>query len=195
MAQERVPPGQTVTGRFPVLHHGQVPSLRLEDWRLRLYGEVEEEVELDWEQLLALPTTRVTADIHCVTGWSKLDTEWEGVSTRQLLRLVQLTPQARYVMVHAPGGWSTNLSLDDFCKENVVLARSFDGAPITREHGWPVRLVVPHLYFWKSAKWVTALEFIWKDRPGFWEEAGYHLRGDPWTEQRYRDDRNWLLGR
>jgi len=184
----RIPPGQTVTGGFPVLHYGAVPAMGLGDWRLRLFGEVETEVELDWEQFSALPTIQVTADIHCVTGWSKLDTVWEGVSTTELLHHFRLTPKAGHVLVHAPGGWTANLPLDDFGATNVLLAHTYDGKPLTPEHGWPVRLVVPHLYFWKSAKWVIGLEFLTQGRPGFWERAGYHLRGDPWKEQRYRDE-------
>ncbi len=191
MTRKRVPPGQVLTQRFPVLHHGEVPVIELARWRLVISGEVERPEEMDWAAFSALPTRKVTTDIHCVTGWSKMDTTWEGVSTGEICGRVRPTRRARHVVVHAPGGWSTNLSLDDFTASGALLAYLYNGAPLTAEHGWPVRLVIPHLYFWKSAKWVTDLRFHTQDQPGFWESRGYHLRGDPWQEQRYRDDPGW----
>ncbi len=185
--RDRVPPGQRVTERFPVLHHGPVLHLDRDRWRLLLYGLVGREVELRWEDFRALERVTVRCDIHCVTRWSKLDTEWAGVSGKTVADLAKPKPEARYVLLGAPGGWNTNLPLEDLVAENVLFADTYDGREITDEHGGPVRLVVPHLYFWKSAKWVTTVEFIEHDRPGFWERAGYHMRGDPWREERHAE--------
>lgn len=184
----RVPPGQHVTKGFPVLHHGQVPSIDAAAWRLAVFGLVEKPVTLEYDALRALPHTLLTADIHCVTGWSKLDNTWEGVRTRDLMDLVRVKPAARFVMVHAARGFTTNLPLADFLQPDVLLAWGLGGAPLAPEHGWPLRLVVPHLFFWKSAKWVEGIELTTEDQPGFWEQAGYHMRGDPWQpKNRYRD--------
>lgn len=181
----RIPPGQRLVGRMPVLHYGSVPRVDLARWDFRLFGLVEEEVRWTYEQFRALPARSLTADIHCVTGWSMLDTRWEGVSTREVMRHVRLRPAARYVLVHAEHGFTTNLSLEVFLAEDNLFAWGYDGRDLAPEHGWPLRLVVPARYFWKSAKWVRGVEFLDHDVPGFWERAGYHNEGDPWLEQRY----------
>ncbi|MBC7251356.1 MAG: sulfite oxidase-like oxidoreductase [Anaerolineae bacterium] len=182
---ERIPPGQRVTEHFPVLHKGPIPKFNPATWNLRLFGLVEKEVVFTYEQFMALPTVRIVADIHCVTGWSKLDTVWEGVAFRELLNHVRPLPQARYVMVHCEYDYTTNLPLEVLMDEDVLLAYRYNDAPLTPEHGYPLRLVVPKRYFWKSAKWVRGLEFMAQDRPGFWEQYGYHNNGDPWKEERY----------
>ena len=181
----RVPPGQYLTEKFPVLHYGSVPKVDLSTWDFRVWGEVDNPFRLTWPEFGALPRTVLTADIHCVTRWSKLDTHWEGVSTRDLLSHVRLKPEARFVLVHAEQGFTANLALDDFLREENLFAWRYDGKELTPEHGGPLRLVVPSLYFWKSAKWVRGVELLAKDRPGFWEGYGYHNRGDPWKEERF----------
>ncbi|MBC7264737.1 MAG: sulfite oxidase-like oxidoreductase [Chloroflexi bacterium] len=181
----RIPPGQVLTEKFPVLHEGPVPRVNLTEWDFRVTGLVEEPLVLTYEQFTALPTRRIVVDIHCVTRWTKLDTVWEGVPSRELMRLIKPLPEARYIMVHAEHGYTTNLSLDDFLHEDVLFAWRYDDKPLAPEHGYPLRLVVPHLYFWKSAKWVRRLEFMAENRPGFWESRGYHIRGDPWREERF----------
>ena len=181
----RVPPGQRLTERFPVLHYGGVPTIESARWTLSLYGLVEKQVKLTFEEFVLLPHVQVFADLHCVTGWSKLDTLWGGISTSVLKDLVSIRPEARYAIVHGAGHFTTNLALDDFFQPDVLLALTYGGQPITADHGAPVRLVVPRLYFWKSAKWVTGVEFTVADRLGFWESRGYHRRGDPWKEERY----------
>ncbi len=183
--RDRLPPGQHLTRKWPVLHYGAIPEIDLTTWRLRLFGEVEEEVELTWDEFMALPQTTRTNDIHCVTGWSRLDNTWTGVAIPDLMQLVRLKPTATHVMVHAYGGYTTNMPLGEFLRDEVLLAHSHDGQPLTPEHGWPLRLVVPQLYFWKSAKWVRGIEFMAGDRPGFWERYGYHNHGDPWKEERF----------
>lgn len=186
--RSRLPPGQVLTQRFPVLHYGPVPRYEnLDNWDLRIFGAVEEEVRFTYEQLTSLPTTRIVVDIHCVTRWSKFDTVWEGIRFRDLLNYVRPLPGAEYVIVHAEYGFTTNLPLRRLLADNVLLAWKYDDRPLTPEHGWPLRLVVPDLYFWKSAKWVRGIEFSFEDRPGFWEQAGYHNEGDPWLEQRYAE--------
>jgi len=182
---ERIPPGQHVTDRFPVLHEGPVPSFDPATWDLRLFGLVEEEVVLTYEQITALPTVRIVADIHCVTGWSKLDTVWEGVALRELMHHLRPLPEARYVMIHAEYGFTANLPLEALVDDDVLLAYRYNDAPLSPEHGYPLRLVVPKRYFWKSVKWVRGLEFMAQDRPGFWEQRGYHNDGDPWKEERF----------
>ena len=184
-AKERVPPHQRVTSKLPTLTYGPVPRVDLARWRFEVDGLVEEPVSFTWEQFMALPQLTLVDDIHCVTGWSLLDSAWEGVSSAELLQRVRLKPEARYAMVQCYGNYTTNLSLADLLAENVLFAHKFAGQPLTPEHGWPLRLVVPHLYFWKSAKWVRGLTFMERDRAGFWESAGYHIRGDPWKEERY----------
>ena len=182
---DRLPPGQKVVGDWPVLTYGGTPIIDLAKWRLRLFGAVEQEVEFTWEQVLALPTTRVRCDIHCVTSWSRMDNEFEGVAFLELLKHVKPLPSARHVLAHCYGGYTTNIPLDDLRADGVLLAYKHDGKDLSPGHGWPLRLMVRHLYFWKSAKWVRGLEFLEKEQPGFWEMYGYHIRGDPWREERY----------
>ncbi|RLC59235.1 MAG: sulfite oxidase-like oxidoreductase [Chloroflexi bacterium] len=182
---ERLPDGQKVVENWPVLTHGGTQRTSTDDWRLRVFGLVEKELELDWQALTALPRTKVHTDIHCVTTWSKMDTNFEGVSIPELLKQVQVKPAAKAVIAHCYGGYSTNLLIDDFIRDENLLAYVYEGEPLAPDHGGPCRLFVPHLYFWKSAKWVRGLEFIAQDEPGFWERYGYHMRGDPWKEERY----------
>jgi DMSO/TMAO reductase YedYZ molybdopterin-dependent catalytic subunit len=181
----RVPPGQALTEKWPVLHYGGVPRVDLARWRFRIFGLVEAERELAWEEFAALPRTTLTTDFHCVTGWSRLENTWEGVATRTVLDLVTVKPEARYVMVHGMNNYTANLALDDFLRDDCVFAFTHDGQPLSADHGGPLRLVVPHLYAWKSAKWCTGVELMAEDRPGFWERGGYHMHGDPWREERY----------
>lgn len=183
----RIPPGQTLTTRFPVLTYGPTQHYPASEAQVRVFGLAGERT-FSWEELLALPQTTLTYDIHCVTHWSKLDTTWTGVRVTDLLLLLDLQPGATHVMVHSAGGYTTNLSLEDFARPENLLAHTFDGQPLEAEHGGPLRLVVPHLFFWKSAKWLSGLEFMDGDRPGFWERNGYHMRGDPFQAQRYDDD-------
>jgi DMSO/TMAO reductase YedYZ molybdopterin-dependent catalytic subunit len=181
----RIPPGQHGVTNFPVLHYGPVPQTDRNKWTLRLFGLVERERTLSYAELAVLPQVKVFSDIHCVTTWSQLNNLWRGVATGTLTDLVGLKNEAKYVVVHAAYGFTTNLSLADFLEKDVLLATDFNGRPLTSEHGAPVRLIVPRLYFWKSAKWVTGVEFTAEDRPGFWESNGYHNHGDPWREERY----------
>ena len=183
--KERVPPGQQLTEKWPALHHGSVPKINVSEWQFRIFGLVEKERRLSYKEFTALPMVKVYSDIHCVTGWSKLDNLWEGVSSSQIRELVRILPEAQFVMVHGVGGFSTNLSLEDFFQPDVLFAIKHNGEPLTEAHGFPLRLVVPRLYFWKSAKWVNGLEFMEKDKRGFWESGGYHNHGDPWKEERY----------
>lgn len=182
---ERVPPGQRATQEMPVLHYGPVQKVDVRKWRFTITGLVEKKVELTFEQFMALPMTKVDSDIHCVTGWSKLDNIWEGISTSEIKKIAKILPEAKFVMVHSAGGFTTNLSMEDFFQPDVLFALKRNGETIAPEHGYPVRLVVPRLYFWKSAKWVEGVEFMREDKPGFWESHGYHIRGDPWREERY----------
>jgi DMSO/TMAO reductase YedYZ molybdopterin-dependent catalytic subunit len=185
LKKDRVPPGQKLTDKWPVLHYGNVPKIKTEDWTLRIHGLVEKEKTLNFTEFTSLPSVEVFSDIHCVTTWSRLNNTWEGVSSGALKDLAGIKGEAEYVMVEGAGGFTTNLSLEDFFQPDVLFALKHDGKAITAEHGGPVRLVVPRLYFWKSAKWVTGLRFMAKDEPGFWERAGYHMHGDPWREERY----------
>ena len=182
---DRIPPGQKLTDKFPVLHHGSVVHFDIDKWKFSIFGLVDRPREMNYSEFDGLPKVKVLADIHCVTTWSKLNTLWEGPGTSVIKELVNIKPEARFVIVHAGGGFTTNLPLADFFEKDVLLATKYDGKPITPEHGFPVRLVVPRLYFWKSAKWVTGVEFVAADHPGFWESAGYHNHGDPWREERY----------
>lgn len=184
----RLPPGQALTRKFPVLHYGPIPVFDEATWTLRVFGEVAAEKQWTWAEFTRIPTVTVTVDIHCVTGWSKFDTTWEGPRFRDFLQLVEVTPAAQYVIVHAEHGFTTNLPLSALLEDDVLLAWKYAGQPLTPEHGYPLRLVVPQRYFWKSAKWVRGLEFSREDRPGFWEQAGYHNEGDPFKEQRARSD-------
>ncbi len=181
----RVPPGQRLTDKWPVLHHGKVPTIDVKNWTFKISGLVEPERALSYDEFIALPRVEVFSDIHCVTTWSKLNNLWEGISAAAIKDLVKIKPEAKYVIVYGAGGFSTNLTLDDFFQPDVLFALKHDGQPLTAEHGGPVRVVVPRLYFWKSAKWVTGVKFTAKDEPGFWESAGYHNHGDPWNEERY----------
>jgi len=183
---DRVPPGQYVTDDFPVLSAGPTPRTPLDDWDLTITGEVDGLRRWSWDEFRALPSEPVTVDIHCVTKWSKLDSEWEGVSLYTLLDGVDTT--AEYVVAFCDGGYTTNLPLEDLTEGKAWIAFAFDGEPLEPEHGGPARLLVPHLYFWKSAKWVRGLRLAATDEPGFWEQNGYHNYGDPWKEQRYWGD-------
>ena len=185
---QRLPPGQHLTKDWPVLDLGVVPPVSRERWRLDVYGAIENPVFWTFAEFTAQKQAQFTSDIHCVTTWSRYDNEWEGLATRELLAACQPREDARFVVLHSYDGYTTNLALDDFAAEDALLAHSWSGQPLTEEHGGPVRLVVPHLYFWKSAKWVQSIEFLTEDAPGFWEVRGYHNRGDPWAEQRYSAD-------
>jgi DMSO/TMAO reductase YedYZ molybdopterin-dependent catalytic subunit len=182
---DRLPPGQYLTEKWPVLHYGRVPRVDLAAWDFQIDGLVDRPVRLTYEQLKAMPRQQVQADVHCVTRWSLLDSSWEGVPITEVLKLVELKPEATHVMVRAEHGFTANLSLADFVRDENMLVDTRNGEPISPEHGWPLRLFVPHLYFWKSAKWVRGLQFMADDKPGFWEQYGYHMRGDPWQEERY----------
>jgi DMSO/TMAO reductase YedYZ molybdopterin-dependent catalytic subunit len=185
----RVPPGQYVVADFPVLSAGPTPRSPLAAWTFTLEDEQGRQLNRwSWEELLALPTTELTVDIHCVTKWSKLGTRWKGVSFDQLLRAASREPPTPYVMAFCDGGYTTNLPVADLRGDRAIIAYEYDGAPLHPEHGFPARLLVPHLYFWKSAKWVRGLRFMPANSPGFWETHGYHLHGDPWKEQRYDGD-------
>lgn len=181
----RLPPGQRLDSGWPVLHYGAIPQIDLTTWRFNVFGLVERQVELKWEEFMALPQTRIRRDIHCVTTWSKFDNVWEGVRFSDVVALANPLPEARAVMFHSYGGYTTNVPLEDLKGDDNLLAHSHDGKPLTPEHGWPLRGMIPELYFWKSAKWVRGIEFLPSDRPGFWEQYGYHMHGDPWTEERY----------
>ncbi len=185
LRQNRIPPGQQLTDKWPVLHIGGVPFFDIKSWKFSVFGLVNKRVEIDYNQFLALPEVKVHSDIHCVTRWSKLDNLWQGVSTSTIRELVDIDPKAGYAIIHASQGFTTNLSLDDFFQPDVLFAIEHDDEIITPEHGYPLRLIVPRLYLWKSAKWVTGVEFTAEDRLGFWETHGYHRRGDPWKEERY----------
>ncbi|MGE5233352.1 MAG: sulfite oxidase-like oxidoreductase [Acidobacteriota bacterium] len=181
----RIPPGQYVTNKWPVLTHGSTPSVPKEEWRVRIFGQVEAEVTLDWQEIQKLPRADVVADFHCVTRFSTLDNRWEGISTRTLLGRVEPRPAASHVLVHCYGGYTTNLPLEDFLSERALLADRHNRRHLPPDHGGPLRLVVPHLYAWKSAKWVNGIELLDHDQRGFWEKNGYHTYGDPWTEERF----------
>ena len=190
---DRLPPRQVLTRKWPVLHAGEVPRFDPDTWDLTVFPVpfVDQVKRFTWAEFAALPRARVFADMHCVTRWSRLDNLWEGVPTRELLNHVRVSPAARFVTVHAEYGFTTNLPVEDFFAADCLFALRHDGADLTPDHGFPVRLVVPRLYAWKSAKWVRGVEFMEADRPGYWESwehGGYHLRGDPWAEERFRDD-------
>jgi DMSO/TMAO reductase YedYZ molybdopterin-dependent catalytic subunit len=193
----RLPPGQSLTQKFPVLHYGLVPAFDPESWHLRIWGEVEQEVRWSWEAFNKLPRTKTVMDIHCVTRWSRFDSDFEGVSVRTLVEegYIRLKPGAKYVIQHAEYGFTVNLPLAVVLADNFLLATHFNGEPLTPDHGYPVRGVVGHIqgredlktpYFWKGAKWLRGLEFTRTDQPGFWEQAGYHNEGDVWKEERIR---------
>lgn len=199
--KKRIPPGQFLTTRFPVLHYGPIPELDLENWKFRVWGEVEKPLVLTWEEFAALPRTKLTMDLHCVTKWSKLNTTWEGVTLQTLkeLGLVVPTEKAGFVIQHAEFGYTANLPLEVMFGENFLLATHYEGEPISLEHGAPLRGVcgaipgrddLKDVYLWKGAKWLRGLEFRSSDLPGFWERAGYHNEGDVWLEERLQD-RAW----
>ncbi|MCO5994340.1 sulfite oxidase-like oxidoreductase [Actinoallomurus rhizosphaericola] len=185
-AEVELPPGQYLTEDFPVLSAGPTPRVRREEWEFTVTTEAGEEYRWDWRELMALPSETPTVDIHCVTKWSKLGTRWEGVSLDTLLADVDTA--ADYALIHCYGGYTTNLPLEDLLDGQAWIAYRYDGADLASEHGGPARLLVPHLYFWKSAKWVRGIRLLDEDEPGFWETAGYHDYGDPWREQRYQGD-------
>ena len=182
---DRLPPGQTLVSHFPVLSYGPTPRFNPAKWDFRLLGLVENPLRFSWDEFRQLPRYSQTSDFHCVTTWSRYDNRWEGVKVSELVRRVTIKPQARHVFVHCDGGYTTNLQLEEFLDEDVMLAYRHDGKDLEPDHGWPLRLVVPKLYGWKSAKWVRSLEFCAKERRGFWEVRGYHNHGDPWREERY----------
>lgn len=184
-ASRRLPPGQHLVRDWPVLDLGIQPAVPTDRWSLRVFGAVAEAATLDWAGFLSLPQREARSDMHCVTTWSRYDNDWRGVATRDLMALVDPLPEARFVILHSHDGYTTNLPLEDFAQEGCLLATHWQGAPITREHGGPLRAIVPHLYLWKSAKWLQRIEFSPVDKPGYWEVRGYHGRGDPWAEQRY----------
>lgn len=182
----RIPPNQSRTRKWPVLHFGGVPRISLDTWKLEVFGLVEQPLTFSWDEYQALPRVQVFADFHCVTQWSRLDNIWSGVSIHELIARAKVKPEARYVVAHGyDQGWTTNLPLADLLAPDVLLADLHDGQPLSADHGGPVRLMVPQLYAWKSAKWLKAIEFVASDRPGYWERAGYHNHGNPWVEERY----------
>jgi DMSO/TMAO reductase YedYZ molybdopterin-dependent catalytic subunit len=181
-----LPPGQYLTHDFPVLSTGPTPRIPVDRWSFTITTETGQKHKWDWAQFTALPSEEITKDIHCVTKWSKLGTTWKGVSLDTLFEDVETA--ADYVMAHSTGGYTTNIPLEDLLDGQAWVAYEFDGEPLDPEHGGPARLLIPHLYFWKSAKWVDGLEMMHEDEPGFWEAAGYHMYGDPWHEQRYQGD-------
>jgi DMSO/TMAO reductase YedYZ molybdopterin-dependent catalytic subunit len=184
-ASGRLPPGQSLTLKWPVLHTGSVPHFDPTRWDFKISGLVEEPVRLSWQEFHALPKTEVTSDFHCVTRWSRLDNLWKGVLFTEVLKRVTLKPGTTFALIQAEEGYSANVPLQDLQRPDVLFAFEHDGEPLSVDHGGPVRLVVPHLYAWKSVKWVRGFMFLDHDRPGFWERNGYHAYGDPWKEQRY----------
>ena len=183
----RVPPGQVLTEKWPVLTYGLTPRFDPKKWTFRCFGLVEHEATWTWDELRALPRAEVLCDIHCVTRWSRLGNRFEGVPIREILARVRPRPEAQYVLIHADPDYTTNLPLADLAGDDVLLALRHDGEDLSAEHGGPLRLVVPKLYFWKSAKWLRSFEFLDVNPPGFWEMNGYHMRADPWQEERYSD--------
>jgi DMSO/TMAO reductase YedYZ molybdopterin-dependent catalytic subunit len=181
---ERVPPGQYLTKGFPIMTYGQTPRIDTAAWQLRVWGLATVKT-LTWADIMNLPQHEFTADFHCVTRWSKLDVQWQGVKVSDLMELIEVDPAATHIMQHCYGDYTTNIPLVDFLKPENFFAHTLFGEPLPLEHGGPLRLVVPHLYAWKSAKWINGLEFLDRDESGFWERNGYHRRGEPWTEERY----------
>jgi len=181
----RLPPGQYLTDKWPVLHAGSVPKIDLATWDFKIWGEVGAPLRLTWDELQRLPATEVTTDIHCVTRWSRFDTTFRGVRWSELAKLVEPKPSARFVVAHAEQGFTANVPLAALEDDHALIAYEADGEPLTPDHGWPLRLVVPSRYFWKSAKWLRGLELLDHDQPGFWERYGYHNDADYWKEERY----------
>ena len=190
--ENRIPPGQHEVKSWPVLHAGSVQNIDTSSWKFKIFGLVKEEKELNYDEFMSLPKTKVFSDIHCVTTWSKLNNLWEGIGSNIIKEIVDIQKEAKYVMVHASGNFTTNLSIEDFFEPDVLFATKHNKNCITSKHGAPIRLIVPKLYFWKSAKWVTGVEFIAEDKPGFWESNGYHMHGDPWKEERYSWQSNYI---
>jgi DMSO/TMAO reductase YedYZ molybdopterin-dependent catalytic subunit len=186
--KRRVPPGQYVTEKWPVLHYGSVPQTDLVKWDFKVFGEVESPFTIRWDEFKLMPRKKVHTDIHCVTRWTKLDTDFEGVPIQHILELAQLKPTAKFVVAHCEQGYTTNMPLSVLDDDDVLLTDTFEGKPLEAEHGWPVRLFVPKRYFWKSAKWIRGLEFLTDDRLGFWERYGYNNSADPFKEERFTDD-------
>ncbi|NET29291.1 sulfite oxidase-like oxidoreductase [Okeania sp. SIO1I7] len=181
---DRVPPGQYLAKGFPVLTYGQTPNISTDTWELKVWG-LAKPLTFTWSDLMAMPQNHFTADFHCVTRWSKLDVQWTGVKVTDLMGHVEVDPKAVHIMEHCYGGYTTNISVTDFLREENFFAHTLFGEPLPAAHGGPVRLVVPHLYAWKSAKWINGLEFLKDEELGFWERNGYHTRGEPWAEERY----------
>ena len=184
-SQDRLPPGQSLTDRFPVLTYGPIPKFDPKTWDLRVFGEVETEMRWNWEEFQALPMTTIKTDIHCVTRWSKFDTTWEGVKFTDFVKLFGVKSSAKFVIAHCEYGYTTNLPIELMMDDDVLLAYKYAGELIEPDHGAPVRTLVPTKYFWKSAKFLRGLEFSREDKPGFWEQGGYHIEGDPWREERF----------
>jgi DMSO/TMAO reductase YedYZ molybdopterin-dependent catalytic subunit len=184
----RLPPGQSLTLKWPVLHAGDVPRVDLSTWDFRIEGLVDKPVRLTWEELNRLPQTEIQCDMHCVTRWSRFDNCFQGVLFTEVMKLVTPKPEARFAVLRGEHGFTTNLPLTDLMMPKTIFAFKHDGEPLSADHGYPVRLIVPHLYLWKSVKWARGFELTAEDVPGFWEENGYHMRGDPWKEQRYDSD-------
>jgi len=182
---DRLPPGQHLVKNWPVLDLGQTPNIAPQNWRLDIAGAVEFPTSWTWTDLMSAPQSSKLSDIHCVTTWSRYDNHWDGVTTHDLLDAVRPLPEVTHVLLASNDGYTTNLALADFASPEAIIAHSWEGEKLTLEHGGPVRLVVPHLYFWKSAKWLRKIEFATKDHPGFWEVRGYHNHADPWLEERY----------
>ncbi|MFU1720298.1 sulfite oxidase-like oxidoreductase [Bacillus velezensis] len=186
---ERIPPNQNVTTKFPVLHAGNVPYYEdMSKWNLQVYGLVDRPMLLSFEDIKSFPEAEVKNDIHCVTGWSRLDNIWQGIRAKDIAEKAGVHKEAGFVILHAEEGWTANLSLSDFTRETSLLAYAHNGEPLTPEHGYPLRGVFPHLYFWKSAKWLRGIQFTKENHPGFWEKNGYHMRGDPWKNERFTWD-------
>lgn len=185
LREGRLPPGQSLTLKWPVLHYGSVPRFDPVSWSFRVWGLVANPVTLTWDEFNRLPGTQTRSDFHCVTRWSRFDNQWEGVAFREIFKLVQPRPEAAFVLLHAEQGFTANVPLADLDRENVILATHHDGRPFEPDHGYPLRLIVPHLYAWKSVKWLRGMEFLDHDVAGFWEQNGYHMYGDPWREQRF----------
>jgi len=184
-AEGRLPPGQSLTLKWPVLHYGSVPRFDPATWDFRVYGLVQNPIRLSWEEFNKLPKIETQSDFHCVTRWSRFDNRWSGVSVRELLNRAQPKPEPAYMLVHAEQGYTANVRLADLLHDNVLLATHHDGEPLPLDHGYPLRLIVPQLYAWKSVKWVRGFELLDHDQAGFWEQNGYNMYGDPWKEQRF----------
>jgi DMSO/TMAO reductase YedYZ molybdopterin-dependent catalytic subunit len=183
--EHRLPPGQVLTLKWPVLHVGSIPQFNPATWDFQIWGQVKQPKRFTWQEFSSLPMVQQVSDMHCVTRWSKFDSTFEGIPVAEVMKHVELLPDANFVMVHADPGYTTNLPVEEFLADDVMFVLKYEGQPLAPEHGYPVRLLVPKLYLWKSAKWVRGLEFMEEDRSGFWEQYGYHNHGDPWEEERF----------